>query len=173
MYENFEPKYPGPEHELSRSEAKESFAWFMSQKDTRIAALKQLTGTSGLESLSRDTLPELHEWFVTKVSAEPRQDDGGISAFTRSLCNDIGMFMGDLLIESTAGITWELCTEAKGHFSYHRPHLIGFIKGYSDVDYNLLLVQYAHRLSAGREVEADLFSVLFNSSYGRAKPKTQ
>lgn len=169
-YSIFDPKVDRPLHELTRAEAEAAYDWFISQKDDRKRALLSHANELGVDlpDNERESIELLHQLLVSEIKKEGSQPEP--SAYVYSLCNDIAIFLSDMLIQSAPHLSWGMHTAGKSDLSYQRPVIRGFNvknKNYSvDIDY--LLCQYAHRLCGGGSKEEDLLWNIYSSSLAKA-----
>lgn len=169
-YSIFDPKVDQPLHELTRSEATVAYDWFISQKDERKHRLLSHAKELGfhLQDEERETIERLHQLLVSEIQKEKSQHTP--SAYIYSLCNDIAIFMSDMLIRRAPHLSWGMHTAGKNDLSYQRPVIQGFNvknKNYSlDIDY--LLCQYAHRLCRGGSKEEDLLWSIYSNALAKA-----
>jgi hypothetical protein len=162
-YSIFDPHIDRPLHELSREEAKDAYKWFISQKGLRKEELLRLCKERGVFITEPVVfLEKLHDFFIHEIKLDGIKDTP--SNYIYSLCNDIAIYMGELLIENASNIKWCFFIKGKSHIYYQRPVLIGFEnvknKNYC-IDFDYLLCQYAHRLFQGGEKEGELFKLMY------------
>lgn len=169
-YAVFDPKVDKPLHEMTRSEAKAAYEWFISQKDHRKDVLISYANRLGydLRGDDKQVIEALHRLLVSEIQKEGVKPTP--SAYIHSLCNDIAIYISDLLVENAPHLSWGMHTAGKSDLSYQRPVIRGFNvknKNYSvDVDY--LLCQYAYRLCVGGSKEEDLLWKIFSSALSKA-----
>lgn len=161
-YNIFDPKVDCPLNDLSRQEAKVAYDWFISQINTRIEAITAYCEKQGFRlDGSATSLTYLHSFFVREVKKEI--GDSIPSAYVFSLCNDIAIYMSEIIMRENRQIKWKMHGGGKKHIYYQRPVLSGFknakINDYC-IDYDYLICQYAHRLLMG-DTECDYFNVLY------------
>lgn len=165
-YQIFDPKVDRPLHELSRRDAMGAYEWFMSQKEDRKTMLIRHASRKGvfLNKAITENLEDLHHFFVGEV-----QKDGikqRPSSYIFSLCNDIGIYISELVISACPHLSWGLNTFGKKGISYHRPVVLGFSsKSKKDgLDMDFLLCQYACRLCKGGPIEDIYFWRIYDAA---------
>ncbi len=65
-----------------------------------------------------------------------------------SFANDLGLYLGDLLVMRHAGLEWRMFTGGRKDVAYQRPVVMGFSKTANkkfNVDFDAILVGYGHR----------------------------
>jgi hypothetical protein len=170
VYRIYEAKVDRPLHEVPRKVAQQAFDWFLQQREERIKQLVQFAREDGWKiKFDRSSLEDLHAWFYKQV-ADTRGTGDRPPGFVYSLCKDIGIFLGELIIANTSCLDWKLFVWGKKEMSYQRPVLMGFNvpnpKYYIDPDY--VLSQYAHRIFAGGKFEAGLFKAIYDSAVAKS-----
>lgn len=170
-YTIFDPQVDRPLNQVPRGEAQAAYSYFIAQKDIRKSALHSLADERGLSLLindNRELIQRLQQLLESEVAEDGTRQMP--SPYVLSLCNDIGMFISDLLIQNAPQLAWGMHTAGKNDLSYQRPVVRGFNvenKNYSvDVDY--LLCQYAHRLCHGGAKEGGLLWEIFRSALAKA-----
>lgn len=159
-YEPFDPGIDGPLHRLTKAEAKAAFERLMAAKDERIRVLGRLLERNGISLASDDGgLQRLDDWFRTKVEPDDNRS-GRLRPLWYAVVNDIGLFLGDVIIERAPGIRWVFFDKATNDVSSHRHVLMGF-KGAQNPKYNVdvdrLVATYGDRLIRHEQVENDGF----------------
>jgi len=156
MYDIIQPPFKTLDTtELSRTEIRDQYEWFVRVIPERIEVLEQtVISTKGYEewraSYLPGSLPQLSAWFTGNVSTRPRTHeekvtlcagglpwfgpealaDWGLTRRTLSLCVDIGMYLGEVLIRNFPELKWRLLsTGSKRYVDYGRP-VIGPLKVY-------------------------------------------
>jgi hypothetical protein len=169
-YSNFDPKVDKPLHELTRHEAEAAYEWFMSQKDYRKNVLLSYAVKLGydLHGNDKERIETFHKLLVSEIKKEGVSPNP--SSYILSLCNDIAIFISELLIKNAPHLSWGMHTAGKSDLSYQRPVIRGFNvknKNYSvDIDY--LLCQYAHRLCSSGQKEEELMWKIYSSALSKA-----
>ena len=152
-YEIYDPGVYGPPNTLPRAEARQAFRRLMEAKPARIGMLRQLLKANGVELSSTDEgIQDLNDWFWANVEADPKTP-GRLLPDWYSVVNDIGLFLGDVMIERCPGLRWEFFTSGKKSASYQRHVIMGF-SGVSHPKYNInvdtAVAGYGHRIIAAR-----------------------
>ena len=112
-YKVYHPGVTAPLSEVSRAQARDAVKRRMDPKPARIAMLRRLVEANGIGLGSSDqSVQELNDWFVANVEADPAHP-GRLLPKWYSVVNDIGLFMGDVLIERRPGLWWEFFTWGK------------------------------------------------------------
>ena len=159
-YVVFDPGVVGPLHALPRSEARAAYDRLMSQKAARIEELRSLVKAGGIElDTSDSSVQELNDWFRREVEGDPAKS-GRLRPAWYSVVNDIGIFLGDVMIARSPRLRWEFFTAGAKSVSYQR-HVIMGLSGVPNpkfnIDPDLLISTYAHRVVAGDHVEDNAF----------------
>jgi len=166
-YEIFDPGVNGPLHELTRAEAEEHFRHFMNEMPRRLEIIQDLTRVDGITlNFQMDSLDQIDYWFPHQIDGEFR-DNGEVWPTSRSfsICNDVGMYMGEMLCRQSETMHWELCTWPKDNIYYQRPVVTGFQNSPSpfEVDFDYTLCGYACSLVRGHNKEPGLLPRMFKS----------
>jgi hypothetical protein len=156
-WDAYEP-YEGtdrPYDELPRDEARAHYNRLMTEKRARIDSLRRLLAANGLELSTDDKhLRELDEWFRANVEADP-YDRSRSSSLWLSVCVDLGLFIGDAIIEREPGVRWHFFVGkrlwGRRHIADQRPVLVGFDVPNPQyvVDPLRLVYDYAFRIIQG------------------------
>ena len=172
-YEIFDPLVEGPLHLLPRREARKAYDWFIRQIPTRIELLGELLIAEAGVELSLGALSKVQVWFdeTTRIETSGSEEP---TAFVYSLCNDLGMFLGQSMVERHERIAWTMCTFGKRYLYYQRPVLIGFDVPNPKyiVDFDYALCAYAHRLALGQPSEVELFERMFFETENKTAKRT-
>jgi hypothetical protein len=172
-YKIFNPEVEKPLHELSRKEAKEHFRLFNSKIEERLNELSKLISNHGIKlDYTRVSLFRLGEWLDKNI-IENSKIKGEPSSYTFSICNDISMYLSESIIRKSAKTKWVLNTIKESDISYHRPVLMGFNvrnKNYN-IDFDLLLCQYAFRILEGNSFETELLVDMYDSAISKCWTK--
>jgi len=175
-YTVFDPGVSAPLHTLSRSEAEAHFDLFVGSIDERIKILQKLVGDRLLLDFTRVSLVKLDVWYPKAVEPDERyQDEGRPSPETFSIANDLSMYIGETIIRNTSGLSWQLLIHHQKNVSYHRPVIMGWNVPNQEynVDFDLLLGQYAFRLVQGGTREENLFPRMYDESIVEAYSKVE
>ena len=167
-YSIFDPKVDMPLHELPRKEARAAYDWFLSQRESRIQVLTQYSLESGI-CLKKNGIEKLHNLLVAEVHKEGLREVP--TARVYSLCNDIAIFISEMLIRNSASLKWKFYVAHERDVSYHRPVIVGFKVKSKRVDIDFILCQYAHRLSQGGEKEEGFLRRIYDSALEQTKEK--
>lgn len=84
---------------------------------------------------------------------------------------DIGLILGDAIIERAPNVEWRLFTHGRKDASYHRPVLMGFSSAPNpryNVDPERLVGIHGHRLIAQLDEPRDLFVQIVHSAIAKA-----
>jgi hypothetical protein len=144
------PNPPISKHprQLSKSEARRFFDWFMEQIPIRTDQLLRLvTSHEGHSSwtldFSVDSLDALGSWYAENVETRPRTEteidaiyssapawfrqveveEWELTDRTFSFAYDVGVYFGEVLRRSIDGVEWALKTNAPSSVDYHLPIL--------------------------------------------------
>jgi len=152
-YQIYDPGVSGPAYTLPRAEARGAFKRLMAAKPARIEMLCQLLKANGMElSTSDDGLLELNVWFFANVEPDPEKP-GRLLPGRYSVVNDIGLFLGEVMIERCPGLHWEFFIWGKTDIAYHEAVIMGFSQ-VPDQKFNVVLAQtiarFAHNVVAIR-----------------------
>tara|TARA_R110000850_G_scaffold276946_1_gene421056 strand:+ start:2384 stop:2785 length:402 start_codon:yes stop_codon:yes gene_type:complete len=127
MYEIFDPKVDRPLHELPRKEAKEAYDRFLMSIPSRIEQLACLLLKDGIVlDYSAESLKKLNTWFCEIVAEEIEHGNKTPSPELLSLCNDIGMYISEIILRSSDNLHWKFWTKSKKDLLYQRPVITGF-----------------------------------------------
>jgi hypothetical protein len=156
-WDAYEP-YEGadrPYDELPRDEARAQYDRLMTEKRARIDSLRRLLATNGSElRIDDEHLRQLDEWFRANVEADPL-DRSCPSPLWLSVCVDLGLFIGDAIIEREPRVRWQFFVGkrlgGRRHIADQRPVLIGFDVPNPQyvVDPLRLVYDYAFRIIGG------------------------
>ena len=193
MYEIFDPKVDGPLHEVSRKEARLAHNWFIENIDARIEQLHKLTVLDGNPiklDFSEDSLTHLHDWFYDRLMKEydpkhttesfPARGNSNEEEYASkikeydsklkapstesfSICNDIGMYIGQVLVNNNKNLEWRFFVNGKKDIAYQRSVIMGFnvINKKYNVDFDFIICQYAFRILGHGKKENDLFRAMY------------
>lgn len=159
-YQQFDPSVFGPLRELPRREARSAFNKLMREKGVRINMLRDLLRRNGVELGSSDSsLQDLNDWFLAEVRADPKDPDSMRFPWY-GVATDIGLHIGEVMIDRVPELRWEFFTGGKKDIAYQRAVIIGF-SGVPNPKYNIdsqrLVVTYGSQIVAGEDVEVDAF----------------
>ena len=163
-YTIFDPMVEKPLHLCSRSEAKQAYSVFIESKKSRLEELKCLVESSSSIVLddSELSLEELYEWFISLCVHERKLEYEHPSPEVFSICNDIAIYISEMLIKETKTLKWKFYTTAKTNVSYQRPVITGFnaARGYTE-DFDLNLCRIAYQILEGREPNENRFLKMY------------
>ena len=174
MFENYQVFDPGvdrPLAEVSRQEARRHFKHHLASLSERIEELAKLVGAAGIDlDFSDRSLAELDEWFPRAVLAAGVEESWPApEAF--SVCNDIGMYLGELVTKRSPELEWRMEAGGKRGINYQRPVIMGYTgvenPRYS-VDFDMALCRYAVRLAQGGSREEGSIPSMVSYSLERA-----
>ncbi|TXK17721.1 hypothetical protein [Homoserinibacter sp. GY 40078] len=112
--------------ELPRREARQVFKRCMDTKAARIEMLASLLLTSGVELTTSDAgVQAVNDWFFTYVEADPERP-GWMLPIWYSVCHDVALFLGDVMIERHPNLRWEFHTWGKRKVAYQSHVIMGF-----------------------------------------------
>ncbi|MEU4395901.1 hypothetical protein [Kribbella sp. NPDC023855] len=158
-YKPFDPGVSRPLHELTMREARAAFQRLMAAKSERIEELRRLLENNGVElSSSADGLQAINDWFRGEVEGNPAQSR--LHPIWYAVVNDIGLFLGDVMIERNPRLKWVMFDKGKRDIAFQRHVITGF-EGVANPKYNvdpdMLVATYGHRIIAGEGVQTDAF----------------
>jgi hypothetical protein len=126
-YQVFDPRVCVPWRELPRKQAREIFNRVMSEKPDRIRQLKRLLHRHNVDLLGTDEgIDALEQWFITEVQPDSDRPDRLVN-WWYGVAFDIGLFIGDTLIERAPNLHWELFTGGRTFPYYQNPVIAGFV----------------------------------------------
>jgi hypothetical protein len=164
-YEAFDPGFAGaPLHEVDRDAAEMHFFGLMEEKQERKRQLAELARHSGGFELdgSDESVEALDRWFRANVEADPDRPER-LRPMWYAVAQDIGLWLGDLLIERHPHLEWRLFVWGKTDVSYQRPVVIGFKvpNPKYNADFEWTVDVYGHRLVKGLKApEGELLATL-------------
>lgn len=158
-YSPFEPGVSRPLHEVSRREAREAFRRLMKAKDDRVAELRRLLERNGVALAPDDAgLRLVNDWFRREVDGVA--ETGRLRNLWYAVVNDLALFLGEVMIERTPNLQWVMFDKGVRDVAFQRHVIMGFTDVANpnyNVDIDLLLASYGHRIVAGEPVETDPF----------------
>jgi hypothetical protein len=158
-YVPFDPGVDRPLHEVTRREARAAFQRLMACKEARIEEVRGLLRRNGVTLGSDDTqLQSLNDWFRAEVQGD--LTTGRLLPLWYAVVNDVALFLGDVMIERSPGLTWVMFDKGRRAASYQRHVLVGFSRVPNPryhVDIDLLLATYGHRVVARSGVDREAF----------------
>ncbi|MFJ3958067.1 hypothetical protein [Arthrobacter sp. NPDC090010] len=137
-----------------RAEARSVFNHVMDTKDSRIELLTHLLEDNGVTvGKSDESIGDLSRWFYENVEPDPERP-GAMLPIWYSVCRDIALFLGDLMIERNPQLRWEFFTWGKKNIDYHRHVIMGFStenpKFHTDLNVDRSVSTYGHRIIESR-----------------------
>jgi hypothetical protein len=123
----------------------------MAAKEERIDMLRRLLEANGVILGDSDqAVQELEDWFRENLEADP-DDTTRPAPIWLSVVNDVGLFLGDIIVERTPGVEWRFFDMGKRNMAYHRHVLMGFDVPHPEynVDPDRLVSTYAFRVVNG------------------------
>jgi hypothetical protein len=170
-YEPFDPGVTRSLNELPRKEARLVYERMMATKGERIEMVKRLVAANGIDlDGSDEAVQALNEWF--RIELEPTaRDPGEPGRLWSGVAYDIGLYLGDLMIERAPGLEWRFFDKGKRELSYQHPVIMGF--AVPNPNYNIDLPwavrMYAyHLLSDAAEGDDDIFVRMIEHSVAQA-----
>lgn len=156
-YDSYDPGVWGPWQDLPRREARAAFNRLMAARTERIEALKSLLALNGIDLRGTDAgLQDLNDWFRQEVRPDPDLP-GRMALDWYPVVNDVGLFLGDVMVERCPPVSWQFWTRGKTHVSYQRAVVAGFPTAWYSIDPLHLVATYGHRIVGGQQVEDDAF----------------
>ncbi len=127
-YEGLEASQIRDPRMLSRGEARALFNSVMATKAVRVAGLLDLLGSNGVAAdTTDDGIQAINDWFYQNVEGDP-EAPGQMTPLWYSVANDLGLFLGDVMIERHANLRWEFFTWGKSSIVYQKHVIMGFGK---------------------------------------------
>jgi hypothetical protein len=152
-YEIYDPGVAGPLDQVPRGEARRAFKQLMEAKLARVETLRRLLAANGVQlGTTDDAIQSLNGWFRANVEADP-DHPGRLLPDWYSVVNDVGLFLGDVIIERCPGLRWEFYTWGKKDVSYQRHVIMGFTQVPNpkyNIDIDRRVATYGHRIVASR-----------------------
>ena len=170
-YQPFDPGVWGPAHELSPDEARQAFERLMAAKNDRIDLLRELLADNGVPLSCDDVeVQALNDWFAREVEIDAN-DPTRLRPRWYAVVNDVGLFLGDCMIESNPGLRWSFNATTPDDISFQRHVISGFARVanpayYADID--RLVATYAHRVVLELAVDPHEFVKILRAASDRA-----
>lgn len=109
---------------MTRKQAKEEFESVMHARPHRIDCLRELVGANGIAlDGTEECLGRLNQWFDAHVE---RGHDSYVRAIWVGVLFDLGLLIGELIIERHPHLHWVLDTHNKKSPSYQKHIIRGF-----------------------------------------------
>ena len=138
---------------VSPAEARRAYKRLMEAKQARINMLRRLLNVNGVVLQQGDSsIQALNEWFDARVEPDP-ENPGRLTEEWYSLAGDIGLFLGDVIIERHPTLRWELFKWGRKNVSFQRAVIMGFtqvINPKYNIDFPGGVVTHGHRIVAKR-----------------------
>lgn len=153
-YEAFEPGSSDPPRVLSRAVARGVFGHCMETKPTRLEMLRRLLKANGVELTDADSsIQDLNEWFLVNVDADAQQP-GRLLPIWYSVCHDVALFLGEVMIGRHPNLHWEFFIWGKTNVAFQRHVIMGMStedsKLRTNIDIDRMVVAYAHQIVESR-----------------------
>jgi hypothetical protein len=158
-YEIYRPLVAGRPNDMARADARAEYDYIMASRTERHAQLQQLFQNNGVVCGETDVAVQgINDWFVASVEADP-DHAGRLKTEWYSVAMDLGLFLGDIIVNSVPGLHWQLFAGGKRDASYQHHVVMGFNSPNPKykVDLEAAVVGTAHRIVVGLEVESDRF----------------
>lgn len=111
--------------EMPRVQARRSFEQTMALREQRINVLTDLLAGFGIKvSENYGGVQRMNDWFVESV--RPLQERNLPDGRTLSLCEDIALLLGDLLISRHPRLRWEFFIWGRKNIAYQSHVIMGF-----------------------------------------------
>jgi hypothetical protein len=154
VYELFDTGVDEQVRALPRREARAAYERLMGGKDGRLDNLRALLASDGV------AIQRINDWFVATVE-EDAEHPGWLLPRWYSVVNDLGLFLGDVMIQRNPGLHWTFNEWGPKSADYQHHVVMGFnpsptYKVGLNVDQGLAM--YAHRLVRGIDSERDQFA---------------
>lgn len=153
-YQPYDPGVAEPVKTLSRAQARRRYERCMESKAARLDMLRRLLDSDGVNLTSADSsIQDLNDWFLANLEADP-QRPGRLGPVWYSVCHDIALFLGDVMIERHPNLRWEFFTWGKSNVSYRQHVIMGFStedpKLHTNFDVAGSVLTYGHRIIESR-----------------------
>jgi hypothetical protein len=169
-YEVFDPSIDRPMAELPRKQARAAFDRLMAAREERIRQLHRLAAANGIDLDAADGVQRLNDWFIASVEPDP-EGRQRLANVWYSVVNDIALFLGERAIAASGGtLRWAFFTAGRKDIAYQRPVLMGFDvpNPRYNVDLDLVLGMYGHRVVRGDAVDPGFFTNLLGAAADRS-----
>lgn len=155
-YEILVPPFEKTPEEMTPTQAKKYFEWYISQVPSRVNYISTKCGQSlnlskGMFNCTSDSLILIWKWFlsVAQVEESPKEsidelrnsmsgmpesfiqhitnyEKRRFSLITAYIMRDIGMYLGEVFVKNYSYISWGFYTKPKRDFFVNQPVLQGF-----------------------------------------------
>lgn len=160
-YAPFDPGVTRPLHEVAKREARAAFQRLMEAKADRIAELRRLLSVNGIVlSSDGEGIQSLNDWFRSEVEGDSAT--GRLLSIWYAVVNDLVLFLGDVIIARSPNLKWVMFDKGARDAAFQRHVIMGFSDVSNpkyNVDIDLLVATYGHRIVMGEQVEPDAFVV--------------
>jgi hypothetical protein len=175
-YAIIQPPFTLKFREMTKSELKDYFSWFMKVVPERIAGLETAVRESPAYSswsadLSPESLVKLGDWFASEVEVRTRSrneidevksrlsfpiDVPGEELTNRSfsLAMDVGMYFSQVVLKNLPGTKWDQPLKNERFADYGQPVIMGF--GTVPLNPIRIVVTLAYALASGEQSGARL-----------------
>ncbi|MDP9641168.1 hypothetical protein J2S53_001113 [Actinopolyspora lacussalsi] len=131
----------------------------MSEKPERLKVLREFLAWHGVELSSDDAgVQRLNDFFLAHVSEDP-DSPGRLLPEWYSVALDMGLFLGDVMIERNPNLYWEFHTWGKKNTNYQKQVVAGF--NFPDPKYSVdpegIIVIQGNRVIDNMTVKSDKF----------------
>lgn len=170
-YEPYVPPHDGPVYELPPKHARETFERAMAAKPARIEQLRRLLAANGLVlGGDDDSVQRLNDWFRTNVEANPG-DPSRLENLWYAVVFDTGLFLGDVMIQRSPGLRWEMFKAGRRDVAYQKHVIVGFTKVANpkyNVDIDRVVATYGHQVINRDDVDPQLFVAVLRDAAAKA-----
>jgi hypothetical protein len=160
--------------ELTKEQAREYFNWYLEKIPIRVQILANYVSsfpeyTQWKTDFLPNSLAPLGTWFVSQVTTRQRSDEeiqriyskapawfSGItipredlSVLAVSISMDIGMYVGQIMLNAFSDLSWKLITKSKNHVDFQQPVLSG--KGKLHFNPFRIMLTYAYGIIDGTQ----------------------
>lgn len=170
-YEPFDPGVREPLQQTSRAAARAAYERLMSARRDRISALQRLAAANGIALDEGDAaIQRLDEWVRANVAAD-QKDPSRLHPMWYAVVNDIGIFLGEVMIARAPNLHWTFFTAGAKDAAYQRHVIMGF-EGVPNPKYNVdvdaLVAMVAHRAIQRLPLHDDEFVRIVRTAVARA-----
>ena len=170
LYSPFDPSVTRPLHEVSKKEARSAFERLIAACPERVSELAQLLRLNGVPlDSSNEGVQLLNDWFRANVEGDPTSVR--LLPMWYAVVNDIALFLGQTLIERRPNLSWVFYDKGAKDVAFQRHVIMGFSNVSNpkyNVDIDLLVATYGHRVIAGKVVAEDAFVQMITAAEQRA-----
>src|SRR5690242_6986205 len=124
-YVGFDPGVDRPLDEVTLAEARDYFDRFTQATNERPDVLRRLLSHNGVSLEAGEAgLDQLNAFFIDHVTGDPVSER--LEPQWYVVARDIGIWMGNFLIERADQLEWRLYTGGKTDVAFQRPVIMGF-----------------------------------------------